>query len=609
MEQLILPPKVRGDVCAFLQVGCDFIELNNKNACGPIGVYLLWWGQDTTQQVCLSPPILPPNASDFDSNGEHSYKGIRSTLYHIVSDEDQFENYLSDSQHLFLQVRDVDDNAIGFSAVERLSRLIKFGGIRDDVPVYSCAEADNDNENPKEMGKIRIWMTYDIRNGNESILPDNSSNGIANINMNSTDKINTVNPIQSERNMASNEPFAFRLPKNVARSNRSAPVLLVSKKKTPLRNSNVSSKNYTRKSKPTLTEQREKTIITQGNENIYSRTAHRNLIDESNFTKKNVTFLDQHNAVNPEVNECEIETVDDTPVELSIHDEYRHGDTLEVGLINKYGSNFNDLQNLITRSNQRLAENDYASTKDWREREHLLIEKANVKYFDETKDETSSKDVKLQEASQQGSPQDHLGSKNFPKNKENRVIDKKNLVNRDVNIEHPGKESLSIKRSFPLPSWNLSTERLKSIAQISQFVVSINNAIFKPEIYPRLTQIWTRTSCLKTRDPPKYTSKSICTLQSNVTNTNLSTPKRLPKRTIHSKPTSSPTFFVTYSVPPERQDTNLCSKRGASIEKKKTNEASNELIFNGTSRHPIRFNNQILDAWWISNIDFKVHCR
>ena len=99
MEQLILPPKVRGEVCAFLQVGCDFIKLNNQHVRGPIGVYLLWWGQDTTQQVCLSPPILPNKASDFDSNGEQSYKGIRSTVYHIVTEEDQFENYLSDSRY------------------------------------------------------------------------------------------------------------------------------------------------------------------------------------------------------------------------------------------------------------------------------------------------------------------------------------------------------------------------------------------------------------------------------------------------------------------------------------------------------------------------------
>ena len=172
-------------------------------------------------------------------------------------------------------------------------------------------------------------------------------------------------------------------------------------------------------------------------------------------------------------------------------------------------------------------------------------------------------------------------------------------------------KSFSTKRAYPLPSWNLSTERLKYIAQISHLVVSINNVVFKPEIYPRLTQIWSRSSCLKTRDLPKYTSKSISTLQSNVTNANSLRPKRLPKRTIHSKPTSSitPTFFVTYSIPPERQDTNLCSKRGTSLEKKKTHEPSNELIFNGTSRHPIRFNNQILDAWWMCNIEFKVHCR
>ena len=60
MENLILPPKVLGEVTAFLQVGCDFLQFNTKHTKGATGVYLLWWGQDITQQVCLSPPVLPP---------------------------------------------------------------------------------------------------------------------------------------------------------------------------------------------------------------------------------------------------------------------------------------------------------------------------------------------------------------------------------------------------------------------------------------------------------------------------------------------------------------------------------------------------------------------
>ena len=244
MEHLILPPKVRGEICAYLQVGCDFIKFNNKNVCGPIGVYLLWWGQDTTQQVCLSPPILHAKELPSDRTCNDNYKGIRSTVYHIVTEEDQFQNYLTDSRYLFLQIRDSGDNAIGFSAVERLSRLLKFGGLSDDLPIYSCTENANDISQPRDIGRVRIWMTYDISNGNESIVPDNSSVARTNMKMSSTAKLNDYNPPEPKMNASSQKPSEYQMTKKLGKSNRSSPVLLVSKKKTPLRNSNLYNKNY-----------------------------------------------------------------------------------------------------------------------------------------------------------------------------------------------------------------------------------------------------------------------------------------------------------------------------------------------------------------------------
>ena len=162
MENLVLPPKVCGEVCAFLQVGCDFIQFNTKNIKGATGVYLLWWGQDTSQQVCLSPPLLPPNLDRIDNNIP-KHKGIRTTVYHITAEEDLFKNYLSDSDYLFLQIRDVDNHPIGFSAVEKLLRVIEFGGLRDDIPIYDCDESPKNNI-PQVIGHMRIWMTYDVKN-------------------------------------------------------------------------------------------------------------------------------------------------------------------------------------------------------------------------------------------------------------------------------------------------------------------------------------------------------------------------------------------------------------------------------------------------------------
>ena len=59
-----------------------------------------------------------------------------------------------------------------FSAVEKLFRLLEFGGLRDDVPIFSCNESDSLNQ--KVIGHTRIWMTYDV--GNEE--QNSSSNSV-----------------------------------------------------------------------------------------------------------------------------------------------------------------------------------------------------------------------------------------------------------------------------------------------------------------------------------------------------------------------------------------------------------------------------------------------
>ena len=377
MENLILPPKVLGEVTAFLQVGCDFLQFNTKHTKGATGVYLLWWGQDITQQVCLSPPVLPPIQHNVEINDNSNHKGIRTSVYHITSEEDQFKSYLCDSDYLFLQIRDVDDNPIGFSAVEKLYRVIDYGGFRDDVPIYDCTEKDK-NKIPEVIGHMRIWMTYDVRNRTDFIQIKNDSEELhENMHLQDSYQNDENKSIAQPNAIISNKYATHQTKRQITRANRSSPVLIVSKKKTPLRNSNSVKK--IRKSEGSKMQGVRHNDVT-GTKDILQRIERKNYDMDRVLTKKNVTFSDQNINMSPEYDVLDHNAVNEnnsTEVSNAYNDiQTENHAPYNNHKINTSDTNINELHRLIDRSNLRIIEGELASSKNWQERERLLINKA-----------------------------------------------------------------------------------------------------------------------------------------------------------------------------------------------------------------------------------------
>ena len=632
MEHLILPPKVRGEVCAFLQVGCDSVKFENYQIAGPIGVYLLWWGQDTTQQVCLSPPILPQVQISADIDVLNNHKGIKTVGYHIVAEEDQFKNYLTDARHLFLQVRNANDVPFGFSAVQNLHRLIEFSGIHDIVPIYSCLPTENENKDSQIIGHIRIWMTYDvakennINNDSESSVNDNvnkissSLHGDSN-KMNSYDTCNPTSRLAPTIKQPINKST-----KNATGTNRSKPFLLVSKRTTPIRNPYRRPEKTIRTSNPVTRDQNKKQpVIDEFDYSHQIPTNNEYYASESRAGKKNVSFLDEVESETPanvfdQIKNQHIPSVGDDNRYVEIKNAKEN--EIDV-LFDTNENNYRDLQSLIARSHERIASNQVPNS-NWKQRELLLREKDKYQTILDTKEiqrNTASKPHNLNDTERgyrttnipdipPNKERDNLNSEQAIHQKQYYSNNTKSINSIEPIIPNNTNQMSSNQRIYPLPSWNLSTERLKYIVQVNCFTVNVKSMTFKPAIYPRVTQISARNSNPRWLEHTKGSSKGISTQQYSNVHANSLGSKAIPKRTIQSKPTTAtpPTFFITYSIPPEREDTNVCSKRAA-LEKRHLPQISNEITFNGSSKHHIRFNNQVLDSWWISNVEFKVHCR
>ena len=630
MEHLILPPKVRGEVCAFLQVGCDSVKFEDYQLAGPIGVYLLWWGQDTTQQVCLSPPIIPQDQNSAEINDRNNHKGIKTVGYHIVAEEDQFKNYLTDARYLFLQIRNANDVPVGFSAVQNLHRLIEFSGIHDIVPIYSCPPTENENKDTKIIGHIRIWMTYDVAKENtvnhdsESSVNDNA-NRISSSLHGDSNKMNSYDTCKPTSKLASSikQPIN-KSSKNATGANRSKPFLLVSKRTTPIRNPYRRPEKTIRTSNPVTKDQNKKQSVNK--EFDYSHQIPPNneyYASESRAGKKNVSFLDEVENETPTnmFDQMKIQNIPSVGDD-SRYVENRNAKENEIDVLFDTNENFRDLQSLIARSHERIANNQFPNS-NWKQRELLLREKDKYQTIFDTEEiqrNTASKSYPLNDTDR------GYGASNIPNVPQNKEQDKLNSEHaqqeqyygdniKSINSIEPmipsnTNQMPSNQRIYPLPSWNLSTERLKYIVQVNNFTVNVKSMTFKPAIYSRVTQIWARNSNPRWLEPTKGSSKGISTQQYSNVHANSLGSKAIPKRTIQSKPTTAtpPTFFITYSIPPEREDTNVCSKRAA-LEKRHLPQMSNEITFNGSSKHHIRFNNQVLDSWWISNVEFKVHCR
>ncbi len=115
-----------------------------------------------------------------------------------------------------------------------------------------------------------------------------------------------------------------------------------------------------------------------------------------------------------------------------------------------------------------------------------------------------------------------------------------------------------------LPSWNLSTSRLKFIGAVTQLVVSVREVSFTSEALEHLL---------------KPEAKKI------------SRP---------SKKSDNISFFVSYSVPPSSATNSFCSRKLSNV---------NSVTFSQKSVHPTIFKTDLLDIWWTSSITFKVHSR
>lgn len=118
MTDLSLPPRLKGSVKGTLDVRIDVLKANEDHQ-SPVFVRLLWWGQTEEESTVI--PI----------------SGGKSTVFKVVTKSDRFREYLRDAGRLFIEAITGRGNSLGFAVVERLERIVDFGGITaDDVEVF-----------------------------------------------------------------------------------------------------------------------------------------------------------------------------------------------------------------------------------------------------------------------------------------------------------------------------------------------------------------------------------------------------------------------------------------------------------------------------------------
>lgn len=128
-----------------------------------------------------------------------------------------------------------------------------------------------------------------------------------------------------------------------------------------------------------------------------------------------------------------------------------------------------------------------------------------------------------------------------------------------------------------LPTWNLSTERLKFMSQVNNLAVKIRKVTLNPAVVPHVASFIP------------------------------SSEKAAAKK--------QPSFFLKYSLPRENQETTFCAKKSfmpikVSSKARKVHSASEDsLTFDAKSQHPLRFNTSLLDSWWVSSLNLHLHTR
>ena len=115
-----------------------------------------------------------------------------------------------------------------------------------------------------------------------------------------------------------------------------------------------------------------------------------------------------------------------------------------------------------------------------------------------------------------------------------------------------------------LPSWNLSTERLKFISRVNGVSIKVRKITLNPAAVPHI-------STFNTPKPPK----------------------------------TKPSYFIKYLLPFEDDPVTLVASKQAKINAKE----NNVLSFDGNSRHSLRFKTNVLDAWWVSSINLNLFSR
>ena len=131
-------------------------------------------------------------------------------------------------------------------------------------------------------------------------------------------------------------------------------------------------------------------------------------------------------------------------------------------------------------------------------------------------------------------------------------------------------EPNQIKQKMPMPSWNLSVDRLKFISQVTTLSVKVKNITLNPAVMPHVST---------------FNSK-------------------LPRKNM-------PYFCIKYTLANEAEAVTFCASKQQSVSNssrvKKT--ISNVLTFDSEAEHSLCFTTKVLDSWWISNINLSLFSR
>ena len=141
MANLSLPPRISGSPKGNLEVRIDLLRttIENEKRVKPKFVRIKWWGQSEDEAVIV--PLSGPNAS-------------LVTNYKIVSQKERFRDYLKDANRIFMETVAANGQTLGFAVIDRLERIVDFGGITlDDLEVF--------NQDHEIVAVLRCIFIYD----------------------------------------------------------------------------------------------------------------------------------------------------------------------------------------------------------------------------------------------------------------------------------------------------------------------------------------------------------------------------------------------------------------------------------------------------------------